>query len=1196
MRVISNTMRRGMLARMIVLLCCLSMCLTGCDDTGESAGITDSSNPTRVVNQIIANACLGEEGEEKKENSESLSTGEVKGLTKVKDGFGIPYDEYAPEYEAACSGGQYHPTLVTDSSYEANKNRGIGYCGYESHYTGNLMSGQAHAPDHPEVGDEGAFAFTGGMLTTEEEQYGCNMRWDYVDTSAGSGGASGGVPGYMDFLWGGGPGHIQYVAIHCLASDKWCICCPDDWGPCRAQNGYPPAGSGHYGNIGGASPATCEYLGFGGERGDNSLCEFWWVENSEQVKCGPVEDLSSLTKGSSSSDKDKDKDKNKSQSASATVSVVRGATVALASDSTTSTSTSVTIEPANPNSFVDKTDSSLIRGELPKERVKYIVMHDTESGTSDGEAIIQAWAQSGNGVSAQFVVEKNGRILMACPIDKVARHAGWAGKSANEKFGLEFLPEFKDYPGPPIGPTGTEGNSDCDENVLMSYYSIGIELVHEHNEGPYPEDQLVALDRLVAYIDQYTGSKPKIIDHKTWSNQPDSSNIKQDCSDDFPLQNYQETRNHVGVTSVQEAMEAKSKHLCSDGGDKEDETSAASARLKIAKAAVQVAGTASPDDSIKGGATEKPSDPRLSTYVSAHEKGYPNDGYWASCDRSVASAIALAGVDPEYPPGPTDDQLTYCSNNPTKWKTVGIWRAGDSASVLEPGDVLITPGHTKIFTGVEAAKEKFPNTSGNMMQGSYGQFYPHISEETVAYDSREYTIFRYAGSSSGADMSDFDSLYFAQDDPRWANEPYGEVEIGPAGCGLCAACHCISILLGEEVDPPTLATKMREVDPSLSFNPYGVGTVYAPWMAAIEKIYSGQISINQHGYSLDAAKTALEQGHPFVFGIGAGTGEIIKLSNGGFRQTNGGHVMMAYKMENGNIYVKDSSASRDGIPACSVEYSAAEWERLMSGNATRLMWEFSTPNPAKSMKGSSNNDSSKNKKNKKKTKKSSTSSDSSSVKRFVFVGDSRTDQMGGLLRESELGNDFMDGELDAASSKSPDGVDELWIAKVGAGFKSWFEGTAIQKIDQNVKSGDCIFIWMGANDWGFAGSLYAPLLNPKAAEWKAKGAKVIWVTTGPFDGGEEGNNAGVEAFTAAVKSGISGDIGWIDCYSKMKEQGFSTQDGCHYTAETYQKVYDIMTKDAAVGSAGASDAEEEEEEEEEEDDEPKRLTYDVFTP
>ena len=166
-------------------------------------------------------------------------------------------------------------------------------------------------------------------------------------------------------------------------------------------------------------------------------------------------------------------------------------------------------------------------------------------------------------------------------------------------------------------------------------------------------------------------------------------------------------------------------------------------RQAIANSAVAIAGTASPDPYIAGGQCERPSDPRLALYVEEHEKAYPGDIYWASCDRCSGTAIVASGVDDEFPPGPPSAQYEHCESSP-KWKNVGSWSYGESCDKLQPGDVLITLGdHIKIFVGNEAVQARFPGSDANMYSGSAGQHQPWCYNESSSYDYREYAIFRY---------------------------------------------------------------------------------------------------------------------------------------------------------------------------------------------------------------------------------------------------------------------------------------------------------------------------------------------------------------------------------------------------------------------------------------------------------------------
>lgn len=172
-------------------------------------------------------------------------------------------------------------------------------------------------------------------------------------------------------------------------------------------------------------------------------------------------------------------------------------------------------------------------------------------------------------------------------------------------------------------------------------------------------------------------------------------------------------------------------------------------RLAIARKAVSLAGTASPEPYIPGGEFEVPTDPRLANYLNEKERVYPGDPWWASCCRVAATAIKASGVDEDWPLGAPADMYAYAASATDKWEMVGTWNVGDSADVLEPGDVLITMGnHIKIFVGNDLVREKFPDSDANMYSGSAGQHQPWCYDESTSYDYRTYGIFRYVGLDS----------------------------------------------------------------------------------------------------------------------------------------------------------------------------------------------------------------------------------------------------------------------------------------------------------------------------------------------------------------------------------------------------------------------------------------------------------------
>ena len=151
--------------------------------------------------------------------------------------------------------------------------------------------------------------------------------------------------------------------------------------------------------------------------------------------------------------------------------------------------------------------SSFVHGYKGPEHQKYIVMHDTE-GDGSAESVIAYWDSSGAGVAAHFIVNRDGSVVQCVPLDAITHHAGFGDAGHNALYGVED--ESRD------DMVGTVPIGDWAPDYGMNSYSVGIEMVHVGGSGWYPEEQLAAVDALIAYIDAYYGFECPIIDHKAW--------------------------------------------------------------------------------------------------------------------------------------------------------------------------------------------------------------------------------------------------------------------------------------------------------------------------------------------------------------------------------------------------------------------------------------------------------------------------------------------------------------------------------------------------------------------------------------------------------------------------------------------------------------------------------------------------------
>ena len=129
-------------------------------------------------------------------------------------------------------------------------------------------------------------------------------------------------------------------------------------------------------------------------------------------------------------------------------------------------------------------------------------------------------------------------------------------------------------------------------------------------------------------------------------------------------------------------------------------------------------------------------------------KIFPNDPYFMSCDRGVATAVRWSGTDDSYPVGPVSSQLDYLSTS-DKWEEVTDW-GGDHTN-LQPGDILLRSdgqvGHTVMYLGPELVEQVFGSQAkpGSVIaHGSLGTRSPGVggwdSNSSTGYGT--YTVYR----------------------------------------------------------------------------------------------------------------------------------------------------------------------------------------------------------------------------------------------------------------------------------------------------------------------------------------------------------------------------------------------------------------------------------------------------------------------
>ncbi len=130
-----------------------------------------------------------------------------------------------------------------------------------------------------------------------------------------------------------------------------------------------------------------------------------------------------------------------------------------------------------------------------------------------------------------------------------------------------------------------------------------------------------------------------------------------------------------------------------------------------------------------------------------------------------------------------------------------------------------------------------------------------------------------------------------------------------------------------------------------------------------------------------------------------------------------------------------------------------------------------------------------------------------------------------------------------------------WICKEAKGY-NWFESTAIPQADECIGKGTKVVIALGVNDVGNVNN-YAALVNYKAAEWAARGAKTYFVSVNPVWENPYVTEEQVVAFNASIVGQLIG-VRWIDTHSYLMGSGYRLVDGMHYDDETSIRIFQAI--------------------------------------
>lgn len=168
---------------------------------------------------------------------------------------------------------------------------------------------------------------------------------------------------------------------------------------------------------------------------------------------------------------------------------------------------------------------------------------------------------------------------------------------------------------------------------------------------------------------------------------------------------------------------------------------------------------------------------------------------------------------------------------------------------------------------------------------------------------------------------------------------------------------------------------------------------------------------------------------------------------------------------------------------------------------------------------------------------------------YIFTGDSRIRRLNLTIRMADL-------------------TDTWVVCKSGKGY-DWFASEGLSQIERIMEKEDYIDDWIIISGWGVNDlwnvntytNKYSSLLKTK---WKK--CKLYLMSVNPVNGNKTAKysdipyfNSGLKRFVQSRDSKTNKNIYYIDTYSAMKRNGFSTIDGLHYTESTNRFIYKTIS-------------------------------------
>ena len=100
---------------------------------------------------------------------------------------------------------------------------------------------------------------------------------------------------------------------------------------------------------------------------------------------------------------------------------------------------------------------------------------------------------------------------------------------------------------------------------------------------------------------------------------------------------------------------------------------------------------------------------------------------------------------------------------------------------------------------------------------------------------------------------------------------------------------------------------------------------------------------------------------------------------------------------------------------------------------------------------------------------------------------------------------------------------------------------------------------------------YAAFINEEIKDLP-KNVHISWASVNPTNGSYERMTDRIERFNDSIRDDLVDSIGYIDSYTYLMENGYSSFDGLHYGKETNCKIHDYFVEEMDKKAADDKDA------------------------